>query len=239
MSFLLRHAPSHLHLVLTTRLEPPLSLGGLLAKNRLLEVDASVLRFDYFFARPIASRVACLHPPRADGADRDPRYHARPGLRWLPHVSVCQRTARDDRRAAPLVRHDLQGGDLRTALWRRQVGDDRRPAPRQDAGAASRDGSHHRGPRRPLHHRRRRGHNARGLDHHAGSDVPYCRSDGGRAASLARDRVRRVRGPARRCGGLPRPQRLGGAASRRPGAGQCRYAIVRLLVGGGGGIGGQ
>ena len=63
--------------------------------------------------------------------------------------------------------------------------------------------------------------------------------DGGRAASLARDRVRRVRGPARRCGGLPRPQRLGGAASRRPGAGQCRYAIVRLLVGGGGGIGGQ
>src|ERR1700720_69680 len=123
-----------------------------------------------------------------------------------------------------------KAGDLRTALWRRQVGDDRRPAPRQDAGAASRDGSHHRGPRRPLHHRRRRGHNARGLDNHAGSDVPYCRSDGGRAASLARDRVRRVRGPARRCGGLPRPQRLGGAASRRPGAGQCRYAIVRLLA---------
>src|SRR5467141_1215476 len=52
VSFLLRHAPSHLHLVLTTRLEPPLSLGGLLAKNQLLEVDASVLRFDYSFARP-------------------------------------------------------------------------------------------------------------------------------------------------------------------------------------------
>ena len=32
---------------------------------------------------------------------------------------------------------------------------------------------------------------------------------------------------------------LEGLASRRPGAGQCRYAIVRLLVGGGGGIGGQ
>ena len=49
------------------------------------------------------------------------------------------------------------------------------------------------------------GHNARGLDHHAGSDVPYCRSDGGRAASLARDCVRRVRGPARRRGGVSRP----------------------------------
>src|SRR5260370_23523042 len=69
--FLLRHAPSHLHLVLTTRLEPPLSLGGLLAKNRLLEVDASVLRFDYSFARPISPRGACLHPPRADGTVRD------------------------------------------------------------------------------------------------------------------------------------------------------------------------
>ena len=71
VSFLLRHVPSHLHLVLTTRLEPPLSLGGLLAKNQLLEVDASVLRFDYSFARPISSRGACLHPPRADGTVRD------------------------------------------------------------------------------------------------------------------------------------------------------------------------
>src|SRR6266481_4361851 len=69
--------------------------------------------------------------------------------------------------------------------------------------------------------------NARRLGNHAGSDAPYRRGDGGLATSLARDRVRRVRGPARRRGGLPRPQRLGGAASRRPGVGQCRYAIVR------------
>ena len=71
VSFLLRHVPSHLHLVLTTRLEPPLPAGGLLAKNQLLEVDASVLRFDSSFARPISSRGACLHPPRADGTVRD------------------------------------------------------------------------------------------------------------------------------------------------------------------------
>ena len=71
VSFLLRYVPSHFHLVLTTRLEPPLSLGGLLAKNRLLEVDTSVLRFDYSFARPISSCGACLHPPRADGTVRD------------------------------------------------------------------------------------------------------------------------------------------------------------------------
>jgi LuxR family transcriptional regulator, maltose regulon positive regulatory protein len=71
VSFLLRYARSHFHLVLITRLEPPLSLGRLLAKNRLLEVDVSVLRFDSSFARPISSRGACLHPPRADGTVRD------------------------------------------------------------------------------------------------------------------------------------------------------------------------
>jgi len=69
VSFLLRHAPSHLHLVLTTRLEPPLSLGGLLTRNRLLEVDASVLRFDPSFADLVSWRL--LHPPRADGTVRD------------------------------------------------------------------------------------------------------------------------------------------------------------------------
>jgi Glu/Leu/Phe/Val dehydrogenase, dimerisation domain len=79
---------------------------------------------------------------------------------------------------------------------------------------------------RPLHHRRRRGHNARGHGNHAGSDAPYRGGDGGRAASLARDRVRRVRGPACRRGGLPRPQ--------RPGMPLCGYLSVA-----GGGIGGQ
>jgi ATP/maltotriose-dependent transcriptional regulator MalT len=71
VSFLLGYVQLHFHLVLTTRLEPPLSLGGLFAKNQLLEVDASVLRFDSSFARPISSRGACLHPPRADGTVRD------------------------------------------------------------------------------------------------------------------------------------------------------------------------
>jgi LuxR family maltose regulon positive regulatory protein len=71
VSFLLRYAPSHLHLALTMRLGPPLSLGGLLAKNRLLEVDASVLRFASSFARPISSRGACFHPSRAEGRVRD------------------------------------------------------------------------------------------------------------------------------------------------------------------------
>jgi ATP/maltotriose-dependent transcriptional regulator MalT len=46
MAFLLRHAPSNLHLVLVTRTEPPLPLAGLRAQNQLLEIDAAALRFD-------------------------------------------------------------------------------------------------------------------------------------------------------------------------------------------------
>ena len=46
LSFFLRHAPSNCHVVLTTRTEPPLPLASLRAQNRLLEIDASALRFD-------------------------------------------------------------------------------------------------------------------------------------------------------------------------------------------------
>jgi len=46
VAFLLRHAPSHFHLVLITRTEPPLPLAGLRAQNQLLEIDSWALRFD-------------------------------------------------------------------------------------------------------------------------------------------------------------------------------------------------
>ena len=46
VEFLLRHTPSHFHLVLVTRTEPPLPLAGLRAQNQLLEIDSWALRFD-------------------------------------------------------------------------------------------------------------------------------------------------------------------------------------------------
>jgi LuxR family transcriptional regulator, maltose regulon positive regulatory protein len=46
LAFFLRRAPSHCHVVLTTRTEPPLPLASLRAQNQLLEIDASALRFD-------------------------------------------------------------------------------------------------------------------------------------------------------------------------------------------------
>jgi LuxR family transcriptional regulator, maltose regulon positive regulatory protein len=46
VGYFLKHAPSHCHVVLTTRAEPPLQLATLRAQNQLIEIDAVALRFD-------------------------------------------------------------------------------------------------------------------------------------------------------------------------------------------------
>ena len=51
LAFFLKHAPSHCHVILTTRTEPDLPLASLRAQNQLLEIDASALRFDLQEAR--------------------------------------------------------------------------------------------------------------------------------------------------------------------------------------------
>jgi LuxR family transcriptional regulator, maltose regulon positive regulatory protein len=46
VAYFLKHAPSHCHVVMTTRTEPALPLATLRAQNKLLEIDAAGLRFD-------------------------------------------------------------------------------------------------------------------------------------------------------------------------------------------------
>src|ERR1700719_3046434 len=46
VAYFLKHAPSHCHVVLTTRTEPPLPLSTLRAQNQLIEIDSVALRFD-------------------------------------------------------------------------------------------------------------------------------------------------------------------------------------------------
>jgi LuxR family transcriptional regulator, maltose regulon positive regulatory protein len=46
VTYFLKHAPSHCHVVLTTRTEPPLPLATLRAQNQLIEIDSVALRFD-------------------------------------------------------------------------------------------------------------------------------------------------------------------------------------------------
>jgi LuxR family maltose regulon positive regulatory protein len=46
VAYFLKNAPSHCHVVLTTRTEPSLPLATLRAQNQLIEIDAAALRFD-------------------------------------------------------------------------------------------------------------------------------------------------------------------------------------------------
>jgi LuxR family transcriptional regulator, maltose regulon positive regulatory protein len=46
VAYFLKHAPSHCHVVLTTRTDPALPLATLRAQNQMIEIDAVALRFD-------------------------------------------------------------------------------------------------------------------------------------------------------------------------------------------------
>ena len=72
VAYFLKHAPSHCHVVLTTRTEPPLPLATLRAQNQLIEIDSVALRFD------MQETQAFL-----DGT--------RPGALELPDVQLLQR----------------------------------------------------------------------------------------------------------------------------------------------------
>jgi LuxR family maltose regulon positive regulatory protein len=72
VGYFLRHAPSHCHVVLTTRTEPPLPLATLRAQNQLVEINAVALRFDMQETQAFLERT-------------------RPGVLELPDVQLLQR----------------------------------------------------------------------------------------------------------------------------------------------------
>jgi LuxR family transcriptional regulator, maltose regulon positive regulatory protein len=72
IAYFLKHAPSHCHVVLTTRTEPPLPLATLRAQNQLVEIDGAALRFD------MQETQAFLD-------------NTRPGVLELPDIQLLQR----------------------------------------------------------------------------------------------------------------------------------------------------
>jgi LuxR family transcriptional regulator, maltose regulon positive regulatory protein len=72
VAYFLEHAPSHCHVVLTTRAEPSLPLATFRAKNQLLEIDALALRFDQQETQAFVE-------------------HTRPGTLELADVQLLQR----------------------------------------------------------------------------------------------------------------------------------------------------
>ncbi len=79
LSFLLNHLPNSMHIVITSRSEPPLNISRLRARGQLTEIDAADLRFDVSesasflildirgFAKPDIGR---LPPPRDRSGER-------------------------------------------------------------------------------------------------------------------------------------------------------------------------
>ena len=72
VAYFLKHAPSHCHVVLTTRTEPPLPLATLRAQNQLIEIDAEALRFDMPETQAFLDSI-------------------KPGVLELPDVQLLQR----------------------------------------------------------------------------------------------------------------------------------------------------
>jgi LuxR family transcriptional regulator, maltose regulon positive regulatory protein len=71
MAYLLRYAPSQLHFVLATRIEPALPLAALRAQNQLLEIDADALRFDADETRRVLEHERIAVVPADAKAVRD------------------------------------------------------------------------------------------------------------------------------------------------------------------------
>lgn len=60
LAFLVLHAPSSLHVVVATRSEPPLPLAYLRARDELVEIDATLLRFGFEDTRCFFGEVVAL-----------------------------------------------------------------------------------------------------------------------------------------------------------------------------------
>ena len=72
LGFLLEHRPPGLHLVLTSRSDPPLPLARLRARGQLTELRAAELRFTPGEAAALLQQVAgCAWPERGPDASAD------------------------------------------------------------------------------------------------------------------------------------------------------------------------
>ena len=105
MAFLLEHLPPQLHLVITTRADPPLPLARLRARGELVEMRAADLRFTADEARPTSTTRWASISPRARSTP------SRPTEGWIA--------------ALQLAALSLQGRDDAAAFIAGFAGDDR------------------------------------------------------------------------------------------------------------------
>ena len=63
LAFLLDRMPTHMHIIMTTRADPPLALARLRVRGQLTEVRAADLRFTRDEAQYLFDRIHAMHLP--------------------------------------------------------------------------------------------------------------------------------------------------------------------------------
>ena len=95
MSYFIVNAPSNVHVVVCTRTDPPLPLANLRARNDLLEIDASALRFNFDETRSFVEHEcpAGCAPPASSRCSRA----RKAGLRRCAFLPRCYRATNANR----------------------------------------------------------------------------------------------------------------------------------------------
>jgi LuxR family maltose regulon positive regulatory protein len=101
LTFLIEHAPSNLHVVLTTRADPPLPLHRWRARDQLLEVRADNLRFDWMEAAALLNDTMHLGLSEEDITTLLTQTEGWPAGLYLAGLAL-----REDGAAPSLTRHD-------------------------------------------------------------------------------------------------------------------------------------
>ena len=87
VAFLLQHLPAALHLILISRSEPALPLGILRARDELVELDATSLRFSTSEAEAFLRETARMELPSAVVNQLQERTQGWPDCVWRPYRS--------------------------------------------------------------------------------------------------------------------------------------------------------
>ncbi len=98
LAFLLLHAPANLHLVIATRVEPPLPLAYLRAHDELVEIDAGCMRFGIEDTRCFVGDVAAL---KLDAGQTRALHEATEG--WAAGLQIAAIALRGHGDAARLI----------------------------------------------------------------------------------------------------------------------------------------
>jgi LuxR family transcriptional regulator, maltose regulon positive regulatory protein len=99
LSYLLEHLPSNAHLIISSRIDPPLQLSRLRARNQMMELDAAELSFTLEEAATFLNSVMGLELSAEDIAALERRTEG-----WIAGLQLAALSMRDRRDVSGFVR---------------------------------------------------------------------------------------------------------------------------------------